>query len=98
MLIESLAAGALVFALLAATVVGIRRRRADLASGGDPASTLHYLDRGSAGSEGTYHGAHWLGGSSDGGGGGGAFDGGGGSPGGGGFDGGGSSGGGGGSD
>lgn len=89
MLIEYAIFGALVGLAVAATVVGLRRRRADVLSG-DPAETFPYIG-GSSGTEGTHHTGHTgVDGSIDGGGGSQAgFDGGGVSHGGGGFDGGG---------
>jgi hypothetical protein len=84
MLIEYVVFGALIVMVLVATLVGMRRRRADLTSA-DPAATFPYIGDGSAGAEVTHHPGHAeLDGSPHGGGG---FDGGGGSHGGGGFDG-----------
>lgn len=91
MLIEYIVFAALVIVALAATFVGIGRRRTEMLSG-NVATTTPYIDSGSASADGTHQPGHSeLSGSIDEGGGAhfGGFDGGGGSHGGGGFDGGG---------
>jgi hypothetical protein len=79
MLIEYVVFAALVFAALAATFVGMRRRRRDMLSG-DHSVTFPLAADGSSSTEGAHHSVH-SGGDFDGGGGshGGGFDGSGGS-------------------